>query len=553
MLVASAIQAAAVRCCALALCACALSGCGLHLYRQEDAKLAQSAKTTFAEKIDLVGVVATERANLAQQREAELGAVRQSRLHERDLVFFNAAQLGGDARFLVLGLPATKESCAPKELLKQRYVARRACELKIATPEEMRALVNAEGDVYRSKVRHELVAESRADLQTLGWTQAPKCDGIPVDSSSDGYKAKVAALENSLKENVETKQQEDAEAVLEELVANCRALNGFRENLNKSAGLKTDLDRLKALQDEEQQIADASKQTAAELKNLAERLDKLAAGQAKEGETRSAIAADAKKLRERLDKAQDYAAKLGIQEALADFQIDAAATLLQALEGEQIPEEKLKGEDGLHLRRAVLVAQTAPQLAEEMKMIQGQLTVPPKSSLLIAQRQALLDKENIAARKAYLDKRIDLVRRRISLIVEEARLLQLAAAQTSAAGCKEAIARDEMPPEEIKVAEAQCERGQDDRLLVGFYFLSRAMLGARSGQEATRWDEVYLMYEQNLAAKEYAIQSWNNLVGTPIVFLEAYHSGGVKVEVVSDLIFKATGLGLLGIAVHKVD
>lgn len=545
----------AARLFAVMLSATTLPGCGLHLYRQEHAQLAQSAKATFTEKVDLLAIVATERANLAKQRDVELAAVQQNQILERDLVFFNAAKLKSDDRFLVLALPHDEKSCRSPNLLKLRYVARRVCDLGASTPDKLKLLANAEGDVYRSHVRREFIEEGRADLQKLGWIEAPRCDGIPAKDAKDdkalqAWRAKALGV---MKEKVAAKDQGDAESVIDELIANCQTLAGYEKNLGDSSGLQTDLNRLKALQREETTIVDEGKKVAAELQVLANRLQKLAEGEAKPGDTRKKIAEDAKKLRELLDKAENVAAKLGAQDALADLHLDAAATLLQALEGEPIPEDKLKGEDGADLRRAVVVAQTVPQLADEIRMIDGLLNAPSKSSLLIAQRQALLDKENIAARKAQFSKRIELVRRRISLTIEEARLLQLAAAQTSADECKKIVPRQELPPEELKVADAECERGKDGRLLLGFYYLSRSMLGARAGQEATRWEEIYLQYDQNIAANEYALKSWNNLIGTPIVLLEGYHTGGIKAESLGDLIFKAGGLGLLGVAVTKVD
>lgn len=551
-MVAVSYKGGAVRLWVVITSAVTLSGCGLHLYRQEHAQLAQSAKATFTEKVDLLGIVATERANLAKQRDVELAAVQQSQLFERDLVFFNAAKLKSDDRFLVLQPPLGENNCGLDNLLKLRYVARRACELGATTPDKLKQLANAEGDVYRSRVRREFVAEGRADLRKLGWTEAPRCDGIPAkdDTAVEVWKAK--ALE-AMREKVAAKDQGDAEAVIEELIANCQALAGYEKNLADSSGLQADLSRLKALQGEEATIVDEGRKVAAELKVLADRLQKLAEGEAKPGDTRKKIAEDAKKLRELLDKAEDVATKLGAQDTLADFHLDAAATLLQVLEGEPIPEDKLKGEGGADLRRAVVAAQTVPQLADEIGMIDGLLNAPSKSSLLIAQRQALLDKENIEARKAQLNKRIELVRRRISLTIEEARFLQFAAAQTSADECKKAIPRDALPPEEIKVADAECEQGKDGRLLLGFYYLSRAMSGSRAGQEATRWEEIYLQYEQNIAANEYALKSWSNLIGTPIMLLEGYHTGGIKAESLGDLIFKAGGLGLLGVAVTKVN
>jgi hypothetical protein len=189
-------------------------------------------------------------------------------------------------------------------------------------------------------------------------------------------------------------------------------------------------------------------------------------------------------------------------------------------------------------------------------MIAGLLNAPPRSSLLIAQRQALIDRENVATKKGQLEKRIDLVRRRISSIVEEARLLQAASRNaTSEAACRTAVEKDRsaFAPEEFQIALKECGSSPESRLRLGFSYLSRSMLTARAEQEGTRWEEVYLRYEQNIAANEYALKSWNNLIGTPIVLLEGYHTGGIKPEALGDLIFKFGGLGLFGIAVKKAD
>jgi hypothetical protein len=544
--------APAARLCLVVSLSFVLSGCGLHLYRQEQAQLAQSAKTTFTEKIDLLSLVATERANLAKQREAELAAIRENQIYQRDLVFFNAAQLPEEQRFLLLRMPRDKSGCAPGEHLKQRYLARRACDLGAETPEKLNTLANAAGDVYRSKVRQEYIAENRAALQDLGWTEAPKCDAIPAEGRPNDIAKKMM---DSLK--VELSDRGNAADALEELIRHCKALAGFEKNLAASKGLESELRLLKSLQRQQTEVADEGKRVAAALKELAGKLKTLAESDVKEGETRASIAKPAQKLREHIDKAVDIFKSLGAQDALADLRLDAATTLLQALEGEPISNDKLRGDDGNDLRRAVIAAQTVPQLADEMRMIHGLLHAPSKSSLLIAQRQALIDKENVAAKKANLEKRVALVQRRISQIVEEARLLQLASAQANKKDCIALIKQDrldkKLPPEEFEIAEQECDRGVKSRLLLGFNYLSRSMLSARADQEATRWEEVYLQYEQNIAANEYALKSWNNLVGTPIVLLEGYHTGGIKVESLGDLIFKAGGLGLFGILVNKAN
>lgn len=534
--------------CALLLFAVALSGCaGLHLHRPEHATLAQEAKKTFTEKVDLLALVATERANLAKQKEAELAAIDLSQKVERDLVFFNAARLGEADRFVVLRLPTDEAGCTKP--LNLRYVGRRLCELKAETPDKLKALINAEGDVYRSKVRREYVAENRKDLQGLGWKEPPECKGVSNDDKVELGTVAQSLLDAAPEDSIKNEDKQTAESLLRLTVRHCRALNAAEANLRAADGLKPERQRLEDLQREQMHVADEAKNLEVQLKALADEL-KPAAG-ARPDETRKRIATEAAKLRELAEKGQSAAKRLGAQEALADLRINAVTTLLQALEGKTIPEDRMKDEG---MRQAVVAAQTLPQLLDEMKTVQGLLIAPARSSLLIAQRQALIDKENVAARKALLDKRVELVRQRISRIVAEARLLQRASARTDPAAC-EKVVKDwtGLPDDEVRIALHECGSDSGSRLLLGFNDLSRAILVERAAQERTRWEEVYLSHEQIIAANEYALKSWNNLIGTPIGLIEGYHAGGLKPEALGDLIFKAGSLGLLGIAVNKAD
>ena len=151
--------------------------------------MAQNAKKTFTEKVDLMALVANERANLAKQKEAELAAIEQSQRLERDLVFFNAARLGENDRFIVLAFPESEDTC--KKPLELRYVARRLCALEAATYEKLATLVNAEGDLYRSGLRREFIAENRKSLQSLGWKEPPECGKIADEKTTAAPRASM--------------------------------------------------------------------------------------------------------------------------------------------------------------------------------------------------------------------------------------------------------------------------------------------------------------------------------------------------------------------------
>src|SRR3546814_9746455 len=54
-------------------------------------------------------------------------------------------------------------------------------------------------------------------------------------------------------------------------------------------------------------------------------------------------------------------------------------------------------------------------------------------------------------------------------------------------------------------------------------------------------------------SNEYALKSWDNLIGPPIALLDSYHAAGIKPEAVGDLIFKAMAVGALGVIAVKED
>lgn len=532
-----------------------LPGCSsLHLYKQENAQLAQTAKTTYTEKIDLLGLVTTERANFAKQKEAELAALKQSFVYERDRVFFNAARQTASTRLDSLRLPkdddeATKLASIALQVkpdappvkpndycrngAKLSYLARRACALRAHSRTELAKVATSINE--RTKDRLRLVENQRADLKEMGWKDVPACSGLV--ELKDGIPANTLA-------QIPADKQALAKSSLEGMQTNCRVLLA-----QLPLAYEKDSEELIRLDKEKDALENGANEIQTQIKALADRLRYLASGTPNAGDTREEISKDAAKVREAISKLPTVAKAIGAEEKLAELRIDAMTTLLLAVEGEEITDDMLKGESA-EFREAVIVAQTFPQLIGELQVAASTYSAPPKTSLLIAQKQAQLDKEYVAARKELLLKRRELVLQRMAATAAEARLLALAANQAADhANCLEVagkLADNRKKPEAVA-----CEARVQERIMLGFNFLSRSMLTARAEQEYSYWSDVHLGYEQQLIANEYALKSWNNLIGSPILVLEGYHTGGIKPEALADVITKLGGLGLFGIVVGK--
>lgn len=501
------------------LCTVLLPACSTHIYRQESATLAQKAKTTYTDKVDLLSLAATARANLTKQREADIAAVKQSQLLERDSVFFNAARLTPAERLNLLRLPADVESRTCDQSTSLPYLSRRACALGAPSMTFLRQLAAAVPKADRVEESLELVENQRADLMKLGWAKVPECSNLaPLKSIPEAVKATIAANDLAL-----------AEGNFLELRKNCERAYG-NATLGQPA-LARDLATLERHDLQKRDLKAAAAVVEKDLTAYATRLKAIAEKTPQPGDTLKKIQDEIGNWRKTISEFENLAKSVGAEEKLADEKISALSTLLAAAEGTTITDEMVKGKNA-DLRRAVVVAHAFPQLAGDFADAYALYRMPPKSSLLLAQRQAMIDKERLAASREVLERRRLLVLQRIEQTVTEAKLLQQAALQ---ADCK---------PEE-------CASQLNERILLGYNYLSRSLLGARADGEATQWEESYLDLEQNVLNDEYALKSWNNLISTPIALIDGYHAGGIKPEALGDLLAKFAGLGLLGIAVDK--
>jgi hypothetical protein len=60
-----------------------------------------------------------------------------------------------------------------------------------------------------------------------------------------------------------------------------------------------------------------------------------------------------------------------------------------------------------------------------------------------------------------------------------------------------------------------------------------------------------VLHRETLAARQSAIQGWDNLVAVPINQLDAYYQAGLKPAEIADLIVKALGFTAIAIGVSQ--
>lgn len=494
----------------------ALQGCaGLHMHRPEQAVLAKEAKATWDEKVDLLSLVATVRANMAKQRESDLAAVRESLLLERDWVLFTAAPHDTAGRLRLAQLPATRPGTACQPLpganaLKQSYIERRSCELLAPDTTQLAAVALALGNPDRTAQRVELAERQRLDLRELGWKDIPLCHEL----------ATLPAIPPAVLAGMQDKAF--AQESFSDLKKDCAKLEGKPLPRAYTAAQR----ELRRLQADEDRLKLAAADVQKEIQRIAATLKALGP-QAAIGDTRRKIEEGTTQLRERIAKLGSFAEKVGAEEQLSEERISALTTLLAAAEGTPLTVEALRAQDP-GMRRAVVVAHTLPSLGD-LKDAYAVYKAPPRSSLLMAQRQAMLDKERLAAEREILLRKRELAERRMAAIAEEAGLLAKAAREAQCGGCND-------PESRVKLA---------------YNYLSRSIVGPRADQEAAQWEAVYLDLELGARNDEYVLKSWNNLIATPLALIDGYHAGGIKAEAVGDLLVKLGGLGILGIAVDR--
>ena len=303
--------------------------------------------------------------------------------------------------------------------------------------------------------------------------------------------------------------------------------------------------------------------------------DAAAAG----AKTSEAMKTAAKKLVQALEDASKASDVLGL-EVLPKERSEAIATILTAVAtGEAGETPKADSE----LAPAIEVAKGIPSLARDMEALVAKGRRPSVSNLLIELQHQIIQREYANARRAIIERRVALLKLKFEALVRQAEHLRdfkLALcnfAVMQAGGKHPSESRKDCDNFEVteKGLQVKCnlipvgpscalaspwkkalnpgsgfKKGAKRELYAAIAAIGRVRT-AKAAVSEIEFKLIDLDHRDSVAANRSALEAWNNLIGTPISELAAYHDSGIKPAAIADLIVKALGLGAIAGALAK--
>jgi hypothetical protein len=506
-----------------------LAGCeGAHIYVEQTNALAKKTKESY-EKIDLLALAKTDRLNNDKLRDADLETTRKYYTYLRDFQIYAIITHKVGAKALLLD----PERCAAKLGSFECLLTDRLIKIGTTTQDQVGdAVVLAKKQRYITAFGADpqgQVGFRRAKLQELGWSPAPSCgdnlDRIP-DALRPTIEATAGAYIHLVDENLERLKQ-----ACEKLA---KATPKFTGEIAKVSTLLT------KAQDKAADIAERQAAAKTKLEALAAEYAAAIEAAGPDAAARQADIVDkVKKLRQGVNAAGEAFELIGEQSAFAEETIGAVDLLLQAGAGQTIDAQQVK--DKPELAKAVIIAKAIPGLAAQTGAAIDDYRAPPTASLIVAKQQAAIDLDWLAAQKLLAESRLNLLSKRMTALFTEVMLLNEAQISATYLGVCEAAATAD-------AARALCQQNW----LLAMSYYSQSIVRGRVAAEAAEIDLQHLDKLELIGATEYALRSWDNLIGPPISLLAAYHAGGVKPETIADLIVKFGALGFGGVIGGKI-
>jgi hypothetical protein len=541
-----------------------LFGCaGIHLYDPGRESTARDVKTKYTE-LNLPAVVATERQNLDALLEEELAVVREAHSLRLDLALLRIVDDDEPIGATITGVTTEARQTRPNSF------SRRLTELGYKDIASLRDFLNG-ADLLSS--RAEAVRNRAALIYVGAGLHAPACD------APDFAKRLTEILDgiaNPVKrEQIRIHTEAYARGCMEYLAEGPklgkgevsrahgewrRAQTALAEQRAKAQELDESLKKASG----EYEAAVKAQQAAGTSENLV-RVEKAAGA-----------------LRDALKQAGKASDLVGVP-ALSESRIQAIDTVLTALSGGRIDDEKVSEPD---VQRAALVAGQVPALVGEIEVLVQRSRAPAVSPLVIEKQHQLLLRDDALRRVNLAAQRVALLELKYNALVAEARfllaqrdsvcnVLQPAEAKrrikcdTLQASLKDnqwtctyqLEKKDEVPPPMPQdCAKLALTWGQG--LREGTPAEKRAMWEAIAGlggrlaiarplQDETDFRLAHLSHLEVAASDEFALRAWDGLITTPVNQLAAYHQTGIKPAELADLIVKAIGLGAIGIGVNR--
>ena len=227
--------------------------------------------------------------------------------------------------------------------------------------------------------------------------------------------------------------------------------------------------------------------------------------------------------------------------------IKAINTILQTIAGGKATEEITDP----NLKKAAVIAETIPSLANEIKAFHDDAETPTVSNLLIEMRYQQLIQSYVEEQRQLTVDRVGFLRQAYQVLWQEAKhWLEFHESMCNYAQVNSGLIASCSLMEPWKKALKTDNKQAKRELYKALAAFSLAM------QAREQLDEIDLRvtdldHRRAVAANRATIHAWDNLISVPIDQLAAYHSSGIKASEIADLLVKAIGLGAIAVGVSK--
>lgn len=290
------------------------------------------------------------------------------------------------------------------------------------------------------------------------------------------------------------------------------------------------------------------------------------------GELEKDLRGKAESLEKELESAKDV---LKSVEALKvpEERLNAITTLLTAAAGGEISTKDPK------INKAANIAKEIPSLAGDIRGLLEQAKTPSVSNLLIEMRHQVLLLQYANQLRGLAQERVDILKTKYGALKREAGYWL----EFGDALCSFAVLSDNKPFPGQKCDDFKVETKDGkttcylDKTEIGDCALGKPWnMNIRATSKAGATRELYkaiaaylraldvqakpaeqdfrlidVRHRETLAARQSAVQGWDNLVAVPIDQLSAFYQAGLKPAEIADLIVKALGFTAIAIGVSK--
>ena len=521
-----------------------LAGCaGTRLYNEGSALGIAQVKTNYAE-IDVLGVIAVEKQNLDNLLAEELKVVRDNKKLQVDFALLSIADDNTPMADTYTGeaIDRLDDLGYPNGFKELRAYLLDDVDLNYGD-QEMKDFLN------QMKVINVTPPRCRADKPL------PETEAF-IETLAEGQRVNARFFyepyRTACNERIETLKNHRPGGLIGQAYNAWKAAEAALMARNRS--IDSARVELKKIRDEHNQAIEAVQKAQGSGDSLAQHLRDVAAELLK-----------AKAAVESLDP-----------NFIHEERLDAIVNLLTATAGGEV------NTSDRTIQNAATIAEQIPSLAGDIAGLLNTAKAPSVNNLLIEMRHQVLQLEYEKQLRTLAEQRVDIRKVKYDALQQEAEYwLEFGDAMCSFAAlsagetfpgqkCDDfsiSVSSDDTtkvtcqlgdsPIQTCALAEpwnvniqGSSETGATRELYKALAGYLRALrVQAKPAEQDFRLIDV--LHRETLAARQSAIQSWNNLVAVPIDQLDAYYHSGLKPAEIADLFVKALGLTAIAIGASK--